>query len=562
MSFLSFNLAFAQAPFQFAVIPNTTIDTIRKEITIDWNIDSTMLRMYVTTNSSNPNSFRDTLYKNVIDAKGPFTFKYEEGKEYELKLHKKCLIYDTTKYDGFNYLLLGCNIAPKHFIGKILIIVENTIIDSLSNELYQFKQDLIGEGWEVEIAESPRVELFNAKAVEFVKNIIIEKNKKSNNSLKTVLLVGRVPMPYSGDFSVDGHSNHYGSWPSDSYYSDLTKDGWQDDTTKDNSSEYKRMNNNPRDGKFDNSRLPNKANLEIGRIDFSNLPTFKESELSLFRNYFMKNHQYRTDMYGGAIRTNKTILNDNFGTFGGEAFASLGWSNFSQFVGLENIETKRIKDITQENSYLWAFGCSPGSGNSIWDIAYSDMYASLPLKVPFMILFGSYNGDMDFEDNLHRSAIASKPYCLASLWACRPFWVLHRMVMGHRLGEAVLLTLNNDTTFVRQNDDFNKFVHISLTGDPTLKMYITQLPDSAKLIYDNLANTITANIPKLNENEIGYYIYQSDDGEKYELYSNEIFSYDKSFDKKHKYNMIRLAKKIYCQNGSFIDLSKGRIFKF
>lgn len=553
---------YSQVPYQFVVVTNPTIDTVKKEYSIDWEVDSTVKSIYVTTNKSNKNNFNDTLYVNKVNAKGPFKFQYEDGKEYELKFEKKCLINDTMKFRGFNYLLLGINLPPKHFIGKILIIVDFTIIDSLKNELLIFKNDLICEGWEVDIVEAPRVEVFNAKAVEFVKNLISEKYKISNGNLKTLLFFGRVPMPYSGDFTVDGHPNHIGAWPSDSYYSDLKKTGWQDDTTNDISSEYKRMNNVPKDGKFDNTLLPNLAKLEIGRIDLSNLPYFKESEIELYRNYFQKNHQYRTDMFGGAIRTNKAIINDNFGTFGGGAYASCGWSNFSQFVGKENIETIRLREATRENSYLWAYGCSPGSDNSIWDIAYSEEYAKLPLKVPFMILFGSYNGDVDFANNLHRSALASKPYCLASLWASIPIWVLHKMNMGGRLGEAVLLTMNNNSTYERHVDDGNTFVHINLTGDPTLKMYVTPLPDSTKLLFDNLTNKVSIEIPLLNKNELGYYIYQSDDGEKFELYSNNVFDSNKTFDKNHSFYMIRLAKTIYNQNGSFINLSKGRIYKF
>lgn len=45
-----------------------------------------------------------------------------------------------------------------------------------------------------------------------------------------VFLLGRVPVPYSGDIAPDGHQNdHRGAWPCDGYYACL-EGIWTDNT--------------------------------------------------------------------------------------------------------------------------------------------------------------------------------------------------------------------------------------------------------------------------------------------------------------------------------------------
>jgi hypothetical protein len=35
------------------------------------------------------------------------------------------------------------------------------------------------------------------------------------------VLIGNVPVPYSGDLNPDGHSDHDGAWPTDTYYAEM-----------------------------------------------------------------------------------------------------------------------------------------------------------------------------------------------------------------------------------------------------------------------------------------------------------------------------------------------------
>ena len=48
-----------------------------------------------------------------------------------------------------------------------------------------------------------------------VKSKIQAQYNSDPTNVKAVYLIGRVPVPYSGDIKPDGNANHEGAWPSD-----------------------------------------------------------------------------------------------------------------------------------------------------------------------------------------------------------------------------------------------------------------------------------------------------------------------------------------------------------
>ena len=116
------------------------------------------------------------------------------------------------------------------------------------------------------------------------------KNKyQADNNLKTVFLLGHVPVPYAGNIAPDGHvPDHMGAWPADVFYADM--DGnWTDASVNVTTTSSNRNYNVPEDGKYDQSVIPGKVELEIGRVDFYDLPVFGVDELTLTKRYLDKN---------------------------------------------------------------------------------------------------------------------------------------------------------------------------------------------------------------------------------------------------------------------------------
>ena len=72
----------------------------------------------------------------------------------------------------------------------------------------------------------------------------------------------------------------------------------------------------------------------------------------------------------------------------------------------------------------------------------SDFAANDP-QVVFTMLFGSYFGDWDSQDNFLRAALATPTYTLACVWAGRPYWYFHHMGLGETIGFSARVSQNN-----------------------------------------------------------------------------------------------------------------------
>jgi len=97
----------------------------------------------------------------------------------------------------------------------------------------------------------------------------------------------------------------------------------------------------------------------------------------------------------------------------------------------------------------------------------------------FMMLFGSYLGDWDSQNNVLRAALASKPAALATMWSGRPIWRVHPLGMGSTLGECARLTQNNDG-LIYSGNTYARGTHITLLGDPSLTVNIIAPPKNLK----------------------------------------------------------------------------------
>ena len=296
------------------------------------------------------------------------------GASYEYQVVKS-----TQRYTGFGYVYAGINATLEDKYGKLLLIVDNTYATELKHELNRLQMDLVGDGWGV-----TRMEVARTEPVVNIKARIKAEFERDPENVKGVFLFGHVPVPYSGDIVPDGHApDHQGAWPCDGYYADM--DGlWTDNWVNDTSAADPRNRNVPGDGKYDQSTFPAPLKLMIGRVDLANMPgrltcggaaTFP-GELELLRNYLNKDHAFRTKQLD--LFSSTPLVGDYFGIRDGEAFAASGWRNLASFFAADNISTLGQEGTwiptLRTNSYLWAYGCGPGSFTSIGGLGNSDAY--------------------------------------------------------------------------------------------------------------------------------------------------------------------------------------------
>jgi fibronectin type 3 domain-containing protein len=121
------------------------------------------------------------------------------GYEYEVKSVNE--VGNPALYvDGFVYS--GIALPTMDSRGKVILLVDNTMTNALAGELARFEQDLVGDGWTVlrhDVTRQTTV-THNATTTEVatIKAIIKDDYTNDTANVKTVLLFGRVPIPYSG----------------------------------------------------------------------------------------------------------------------------------------------------------------------------------------------------------------------------------------------------------------------------------------------------------------------------------------------------------------------------
>jgi hypothetical protein len=404
------------------------------------------------------------------------------GYEYQLRAPT------TRGRPAFGYIYAGSELPLVDQRGKILLIVDAAHSEHLDSELARLKEDLIGDGWEVLRADVP-----SSMPHQDVRRIIKATYESDPNRVKAVLLIGNIDAAYSGNISPDDHK-HQGAWPADVYYADMSDFQWTDITINSAVAERQVNKNFPGDGKYDQSYPPGGATLQVGRIDFSNLPVFAQgqrprSELDLLRQYLNKNHQFR---HGQMVVERRGLMADYLPkghiadtTLGdGDPVGNSGWRNFSAFFGSDKvteIPENTYFNETSSRSYLWSFGAASGREfTSLGGIGSSADFAARDVDVVFTMFTGGFFGDWKIENNFLRSALGSGKI-LTATYSGLPHWLFHHMALGENIGFSTVLTQNNRRNGIYPpiNDGAGQ-VHLTLLGDPTLRMHPVAPPTNLR----------------------------------------------------------------------------------
>ena len=400
---------------------------------------------------------------------------------------------------AYGYINSGIQIAANENRGNLILLVDSSYKDTLAFEIKRLENDLEGDGWKV-----IRHTIVRSASVPSVKALIVSDYLLDTVNTKAVFLLGHIPVPYSGEIYPDGHTEHEGAWPADVYYADMLGN-WTDVDINNTAASDPRNHNIPGDGKFDQSFMPAEIKLEIGRVDFYNLPAFAASDEVLLKNYLDKDHAYRHKDFTAEHRA---VIDDNFGNYWNGAFAASGWKNFAPLVGKDSVIANDYFTTMTGKSYLWSYGCGAGSYTSCNGIGSTTDYAAANLQGIFTMLFGSYYGDWDSQNNFLRAPLAQGKM-LCSVWSGTPHWQLHHMALGENIGYDVRLTQNNDSLYFPGGWYGAGFVHIALMGDPALRNDVIAPVSNLTATVDgsNCKISWTASVDSI----LGYYIYMKND---------------------------------------------------
>lgn len=552
-SFISFAITddFVVTPETRSIEISAQPSPSRSSITLDWSTEGAGAAFKIYRKLTDEKEFPIIEIASIP----PSVFTYEDksitaGVKYEYKIERVPAL-------AFGYIVSSLNPPVAHSQGGVLVVSEASVTAQLEPEISQWTQDLADDGFTVH-----RISVAESASALTVKSLIYQAVSQSGGVIKHVVLFGHVPVPYSGNFAPDGHSDHVGAWPADGFYADLDQSGlWTDSQVNSVVASRIQNRNIPGDGKFDNTKFPLELRIAVGRIDMKSLPAFSPlTEVELLRRYLVKNRSYRK----GIVQVNKRALfDDNWGNFGGgDFFATSFWRSVSSIVPKESImsgvneSTSDWFSQLQTNSYLFAYGGGAGYYNSVSGVATTSDFASRSSQAVFISLFGSYLGDWDSTDNILRASLAANGMGLASVWSGRPGWYFHHMAAGETIGYSALVSMNNTATYA--SNSFPAHVHMALLGDPTLKSSVVAPASDVRAtqIDNNLKLSWKASVDSQVD---GYYIYRSSSRlGPFTLvspqlvtnleYTTSIFS---------GYFMVRASKIEQGPSGSFRILSSG-----
>jgi hypothetical protein len=526
------------------------------QITLSWPADPR-----ATTYQVYRKAFKASSWNSIATLPGSAIFYSDNsvsaGAAYEYQIAK------TTSYGykGYGYIYAGLQAPPIEYRGKVVLVVENTYAADLSTELARLERDLIGDGWTV-----LRHDVSRNDSPSNVKKLIVADFKADPANVRSVFLFGNVPVPYSGDIYPDRHPEHTGAWPADAYYGDM--DGNWTDASVDRADAARQKNwNVPGDGKFDQSELPSDVELEVGRVDLSNMTCFANktparSEKDLLRQYLNKDHNFRHRITQVPRRG---LVCDNFGEKNGEAFAASGWRNFAPFFGAANVSAVtggNYFPTVRSQGYLWSYGTGGGSYYTCAGVGGSDDFASNDIQSVFTMFLGSYFGDWDNESNFLRAPLGSTTYGLTAAWAGRPHWFFHHMALGETIGYSTRLTQNNgsDGLYAAQNIG-TRSVHVALMGDPTLRLHPVAPPSSFKAT-PGIGGVALSWASSPDTELAGYYLYRAESskgpftriGGSSPIVGN---SYVDTAGASHHTYMVRALKIEQAASGSYFNPSQG-----
>lgn len=420
------------------------------------------------------------------------------GQTYEYRIER---ISNVAAY-GYVHVAVEATVTDSR--GKMLLFTDSALVAPLAPEIARLKDDLRGDGWQV----IERVTGASA-TVPQVKAQIVNEYNADPAGLKAVFLLGSIPVPYSGNTQWDGHPEHNGAWPADTYYAELN--GTWTDASVNNSTPARTANHNvPGDGKFDQNYIPNSAEVAVGRVDFRRIDAAAfgaANTADLYRRYLDKNHNWRT----GAYQTEKkALVDDNFGYFNGEAFAANGFRNAYPLVGEANVVETDFFNNTNPQRWLLGYGTGGGSYTSAGGVGSSSNFATDTVHIVFSNLFGSYHGDWDFETNpFMPSALASRGGILTCGWAGRPHHYYQALASGESIGFCMLQTLNAVYNPGYHPTQAEGGTHVALLGDPTLRAHIVPPASSLALAQSGCSSLTLRWAAAADAAVSGYHVYRS-----------------------------------------------------
>lgn len=497
--------------------------------------------------------------------------------------------------------------TPLFTRGRAIVIVDGTLAPALTPTLQQLKRDLVADGWDVPNLDFDAPTQFTVpRHVDYPDppevpgpyyyrdnnygNVLFTKSKIRSwlqpGVPNVALLIGHVPVPYSGYGRTDGHNccesppDHGGAWACDLVYA-TPKTSWPDDGNgaqrqclEPPQSDYtncyweENSNHGAGDGKFDLDFAPGSVGspvveVGVGRVDFARLTRFVELETTLITRYFDKIHRFRYNLapYSSMPFQEKGVAM----TF---PSISMSWgvpwinSGIEKMVNLYGPNSLVVGDPFRQNqskAFAWGFPGANGCVECIYSGTGTGVYTTAAVattnpeaRIGFFIMVGSYFIDFDKNQDFMRASIATPDYGFSAMgWSAH--WNIDSMSVGEHLGASLARTVD---TWVADPAiaNLNRSRFLAIMGDPTLRLYRVPAPN---VTFDNSQGY--ASMTWIADGISTYYVYGANSpyGPWTELTTTSGGSFIDS-PQHYNYYMVRAAKLVTtASSGTYWETSQG-----
>ena len=474
-----------------------------------------------------------------------------------------------TKY-ATGYISAGIRYDQSDYKGRMILLIDSSMITPLEVELNQLKKDLTGEGWFVEEIYAPRANgWYSGDTVVQVKQQIqnVWNTAPVNDKPTHLFIIGHVPVPRSGlDLQApDGHANSNGAVGSDTYYADL--DGiYTDDSTYAPSLVLFDPNayNAPNDFKWDQDIIPSELELAFGRIDFFEIGSYTTSEEQLLRNYLNRLHDYRyvvKDM-GEKTAFNLGYANSYDGSYrslipisgADSVYLTSGVTNYPEWVKGNGPFQAMLRNIGQPVLSNWdTYGMDATIFAS--DQSYWGQWS--------MAETGGYFATI-------RALLAADTKCLVALWQSTAVNVFYQSGIGETMGMSCKRIMdhniiNNNIEKPEQSYDESNFwnrTHMQYHGDPSVRLFqVYPISDLTEAVIGS--NQLQLNwTASIEDSIVGYHVYKSTtEFGQYQKISNSLVTgttfADVNVINSNDWYMVRAIKLQVTGSGTYLNPSIG-----
>lgn len=342
----------------------------------------------------------------------------------------------------------GYKIPLEENRGWYVILLDDSISSGIQPLLSTFRWNLISDGYRVKVIEVNR-----NQTPDEIRELLQDIDLNLPQGIRQVLLLGHVPVPYSGEEGFDIHIDHDGCWATDTYYADLDGE-WEDEITVDYP-DRDANKNFPGDRKFDHDTMPSAADIEVGRVDMYDLPVFGLSDTEMINRYLSKNNLFKSGnltILGRGLECRDSIYD----------FAEAAAANMGTIVGTAGLFIGPYSSLRTQPKLL-----SAGYGSSYYDICggvvSSQGYTTGNWFTVFTSLIGSYLQDFDFTNSVIRSSLFSNGIIISCTSGTEN---IQYMGLGKSIGNCN-----------KRTQKLHGYISANLHGDPSLRKNYPIMPN-------------------------------------------------------------------------------------